>query len=70
MNVDVRVIVVYYKYLSRTRVLVEEHVVLLSDVLWRLSSVKRVYLLRQYSSVIVETLRIVTLSIRLGQGVL
>ena len=46
MNVDVRVIVVYYKYLSRTRVLVEEHVVLLSDVLWCLSSVKRVYLLR------------------------
>jgi hypothetical protein len=70
MNVDVRVIVVYYKYLSRTRVLVEKHVVLLSDVLWCLSSVKRVYLLRQYSPVIVETLRIVTLSVRLGQGVL
>ena len=46
MNVDICVIVVYDEDLTRAGVLVEKHVVLLSDFLWSLSGVKWVYLLR------------------------
>lgn len=70
MNVDVGVIVVYDEDFARARVLVEEHVVLLGHVLWSLSGVQWVYLLRQYPSVVVETFGIVTLTVGLGQGVL
>ena len=46
MNVDVCVIIVYHEDLAGAWVLVEKHVVLLWHILWSLSSVQRVYLLR------------------------
>jgi hypothetical protein len=70
MDVDVCVVVVYHEDLASAWVLVEKHVVLLWHILWSLTAVQRVYLLRQYPPVIVETFGVVTLSIGLGQVVL
>jgi hypothetical protein len=71
VDIYVSVVVVYNENLAGTCVLIEKHVVLLSHVLWCLSCVKWVYLLRQYSPVVVETLGVVAdISVGLGQGVL